>query len=125
MWRVGPLFEDLITLPTYACTHQTAMRLKEVSSRASYDSKTQVPGALLAGGIAVRGRALRRVVLEESPRRKHEYNKWGEGGWTLRIYGAQTWQELGTPTISDWTWDRAAFVEAGIAAPSFLRGESC
>lgn len=91
-----------------------------------------------SAGITVRGQQLR-IVVEHSPQRKLEYGqyaraleelhgepdlvgKWVEDGRALRVYAAASWQELGRPTSSGWTWELAAFVDANLALPSFLGG---
>lgn len=112
------------------------------------DSNAAIQETLLTAGITARGHGVR-VVLEQSPQRKHDYNqharaleelraetqivgKWIEDGRALGIYAAQSWQDLGRPSPPGWTLElppraeeqkKRSGIEGAVNRAAPLRGD--
>lgn len=134
---LGPVADQLESLPPYVCNHQISFRIVDDAILGAHEVKRKLSEAVAGAQISVRGHEVR-VVAEQSPQRRHEYTlfaaaleelkgepelagRWEADGRSLRVYATKTWQELGKPGPSSWQWSRASFDEANIPLPSFLR----
>lgn len=135
---LGPPSRQLQMVSPYVCNHQVTYRF-QTGHFNIYDLKDLLAAAIRDKHIQVRDCDVR-AALEQSAQRKAEYSqyygaldrlrqealladKWIEDGRALRIYAANSWQELGKPSECGWVWNPAAFADAGLPRPAFLPQE--